>query len=125
MTKTNQVILVFLSLLNKNPHRRLGLDTVACLLDCAVLWSPATPAGDHNGGGAGGGGGGPPGLETSNEAYAPTALPPDVRAVIDNDIRDGLLVNPVLDADNGAWWEVPQFDTPWWEHPTAVGPVLL
>lgn len=121
-----QVTLVLLSLLNKNPHRRLDLSTLVGLLECPFLWSAAASDGDVvSGVGGGGSGGDSTGAEWRRDAYAASLLPPDVRGVIENTIRDDLLVNPALDTASGAWWEASQFDSPWWEHPPRVEPVVL
>jgi len=118
-TKMEQVTLVLLSLLNKNPHRRVGLATAASLLECPVLWSAAASDGGFASGGDS------TGAEWRGGAYTAPHLPPDVRGIIEHTIRDYLLVNPALDTASGAWWEAPQFDSPWWEYPPTVEPILF
>lgn len=62
---------------------------------------------------AGAGGGG--------DAYAlPQLQGYGYRSIIETIIRNGLLANPLLDADGGAWWTAPQFEPPWWDHPPPV-----
>lgn len=112
--------LTLLSLLNKNPHRRASLDTVAELLECPLLWSPTAavgvpPQGRDNDNDKGG---------DDNSCRHPR-LPQDVRDTIDGTIRDGLLVDPALDTPSGVWWEAPEFECPWWDNPPPVERLAL
>ena len=122
--------LILLSVLNRNPFRRLPLDALAPLLECPALWSPAAaaaaaaaavPANGNDPAGGGGAGGAP-------------VLPRDVRDVIEGTIRDYLLVDASLDIADGTWWMQQRFQPPWWEHPppverveagTAAGPAAV
>lgn len=110
--------LVLLSALNKNPRRRVSLDTLVLLLESCHLWAPAGAVpddDDHND---------DDDDDDSDTSDAP-ALPQDVRDVVETTIRDGLLADPSLDAGSGVWWKASQFESPWWEHPPPVESIVV
>lgn len=82
-----------MSLLNKNPTRRIDLGVLSQLLQCAVLWSEA-------------------------DTLCDAALPDDVLHIVD-DIRS-LIFTPT---EEGEWWTEPWFDVPWWENPPPAAVV--
>ncbi|CAM9904612.1 unnamed protein product [Pylaiella littoralis] len=113
-----EVTVILLSVLHRDPNRRASLGVVTELLECPLLWSPAVP--DHNGDGRRGRGGV---ARNGEDVYCPP-LPREVRDTIDGAIRDGLLVDPGLDTASGVWWKAPRFESPWWEHPPPVERIL-
>ncbi|CAM9242028.1 unnamed protein product [Scytosiphon promiscuus] len=115
-----EVTLTLLSLLNKNPHRRASLDTVATLLECPFLWSPVTAAGAQASGRADDYDNG-----DGDGHYSRPHLPQDVQETIDGTIAGGLLVDPALNTPSGVWWEAPEFQFPWWDYPPPVERIVL